>query len=434
MNNQALYSEAKTLIPGGTQLLSKRPEMFLPDGWVNYYESAKGCEVTDVEGKAWTDMISMGIGTCALGYADPDVDGAIKKAIDKGNMTSLNCYEEVELAQLLVKLHPWADMARFVRSGGEAMSVAVRIARAASHKSKVLFCGYHGWHDWYISANLASSENLDGQLLPGLEPNGIPRELWETSIPFNFNDTEEFLRLLQKYKGEVGAVVLESTRNAPPQKEFMEILRNETRKQGIVLVVDEITAGFRLAVGGAHLVYGLEPDIAVFAKAISNGYPMGAIIGRKEVMEAAQGSFISSTYWTERIGSVAALATIQKMQQVDLPTHLVAMGKAVQDGWNAQAKKYGIGVHVTGIYPLSHFDFVAENPLIPKTVFTKLMLKHGFLASNLFYASYAHTPEIVERYIRAMDCVFAQIVQMDTQQMLNLIDGKVCHSGFKRLN
>lgn len=434
IKNQNLYKEAKTLIPGGTQLLSKRPEMFLPDEWINYYESAKGCEVIDIDGNKFIDMINMGIGSCILGFADDDVNNAVKNAIDKGNMTSLNCPEEVELAKLLTTIHPWADMARFVRSGGEAMSVAVRIARASSKKDKVLFCGYHGWHDWYISANLSSDKSLDGHLLPGLEPNGIPRKLTETSISFNYNNTEEFLSLLRKYGNEVGVVVLEAIRNDIPEREFVETIRKMTKEKGIVFIVDEITCGFRLNVGGAHLIYDIEPDMAVFAKAISNGYPMGAIIGRRDIMQAAQGSFISSTYWTERIGSVAALATIKKLQELRVPEHLIKMGEMIQGGWTQKAKKHNMIIHVSGIYPLSHFEFKTNNPLLYKTVFTKIMLEHGFLASTVYYASYAHKESIINEYIDAVDNAFERISGMSESELLSFINGKICHSGFKRLN
>ena len=432
--NQELYKKAKTIIPGGTQLLSKRPEMFLPDNWINYYESAKGCEVTDIDGNKFIDMISMGIGACILGFADDDVNDAVKTAINKGNMTSLNCYEEVECAELLTELHPWSDMARFVRSGGEAMSVAVRIARAATKKDKVLFCGYHGWHDWYISANLSSNEVLDGHLLPGLQPNGIPRKLFETSLPFNYNNTEEFLALANKYDGEIAAVVLESVKNDPPQKDFIDAIRTITKEKGIVFIVDEITSGFRLNVGGAHLIYGLEPDMAVFAKAISNGYPFGAIIGRRNIMEAAQESFISSTYWTERIGFVATIATIKKMKELDVPSHLVKIGKMVQEGWAKAAEKNGIKLHIGGIYPLSHFSFEYEKPLLYKTVFTKIMLEYGFLASTQLYISYAHKETHIKAYLEMVDKAFLRITEMSEEQMLEFIDGKICHSGFKRLN
>jgi len=175
--SQELYRKAKKIIPGGTQLLSKRPEMFLPELWPAYYDKAKGCEVWDLDGKKYIDMSTMGVGSCILGYADDDVNKAVKSAVDRGNMCTLNAPEEVELAELLLKLHPWAEMVRYARTGGESMMIAVRIARAKSGKDTVLFCGYHGWHDWYLSSNLADEKSLDGHLLPGLNPLGVPRAL-----------------------------------------------------------------------------------------------------------------------------------------------------------------------------------------------------------------------------------------------------------------
>jgi glutamate-1-semialdehyde aminotransferase len=174
---QRLYTQAKTRIPGGTQLLSKRPEMFLPDQWPSYYSRARGVEVWDLDGNKYIDMSYNGIGACVLGAADPDVDEAVKAAIDAGSMSTLNAPEEVELAELLCELHPWAEMVRYARSGGEAMAIAVRIARAKTRRDRVAFCGYHGWHDWYLAANLAEEKALDGHLLPGLEPTGVPRGL-----------------------------------------------------------------------------------------------------------------------------------------------------------------------------------------------------------------------------------------------------------------
>src|SRR3989338_8361647 len=320
---QKLYNKAKKLIPGGTQLLSKRPEMFLPEMWPAYYDKAQGCAIWDLDGRRYIDASYMGIGACILGYCDKDVDSAVKKAIDKGSMTTLNCPEEVELAELLCGIHKWAEMVRYARTGGEAVSIAVRIARAKTGKDMVLFCGYHGWHDWYLAANLADDKSLDGHLLPGLLPKGVPRALKGTVIPFNYNNTEKFLKLLKMHKENIAAVVMEPIRNYEPQKGFLDTIRKETEKSGIVLVFDEITSGFRLTEGGAHLKFGIHPDIAVFGKAMSNGYPMAAIIGTKEAMEVAQDTFISSTYWTERIGPVAALATIKKIKRNKISSYLV---------------------------------------------------------------------------------------------------------------
>jgi len=432
--SQDLYKKAKKLIPGGTQLLSKRPEIFLPDLWPAYYEKAKGCRVWDLDGNKYTDMSYMGIGASILGYADKDVDSAVKTAVDKGSMCTLNCPEEVELAELLCKLHPWAEMVRYARTGGEAMAIAVRIARAKTGKDLVLFCGYHGWHDWYLSANLADDKALDGHLLPGLKPKGVPRVLKNSAIPFSYNNIKGFLSLVDKYKNKIGTVVMEPVRNYYPEKGFLETIREMTEKLKIVLIFDEITSGWRLNLGGAHLKLGVNPDIAVFGKGISNGYPMAAIIGKSEVMEVAQETFISSTYWTERIGPVAALATIRKLKERDVPSHLINIGKKIQNGWRESAEKNRLKISVSGIYPLGHFSFNYEDPLILKTLFTQLMLERGFLATDSFYASYAHREKNVEKYLEVVDEVFEFIARaIKENKVKKYLKGPICHSGFRRL-
>lgn len=431
---QALYKKAKRLIPGGTQLLSKRPEMFLPDLWPAYYRKAKGCEVWDLDGKKYTDMSYMGIGSCILGYADSDIDKRVKSAIDSANMTTLNVPEEVELAQLLIKLHPWAHMVRYARSGGEAMAISVRIARAYSRKDIVLFCGYHGWHDWYLAANLSSDDALDGHLLPGLSPLGVPRQLKGSAYPFKYNDTMGFLKLVNKHKNKIGAVVLESVRNYYPEKNFIQTIRNITRERKIVLIIDEITAGFRLNTGGAHLLFNLKPDLAVFAKGISNGFPMAAIIGKRKVMELAQKTFISSTYWTDRIGPVAALATIKKIQGKKVSQYLVKIGRNIQAGWKKMALKHGLKIEVSGIFPLGHFTFLYNNAGVLKTLFTQCMLQKRFLATTAFYASYAHKSRHIAKYLKAVDEAFGFISRsIKKGQPQQYLKKSVCHSGFKRL-
>ena len=213
---QELYKRAKQLIPGGTQLLSKRPEMFLPEQWPSYYSKATGIEVWDLDGRRYLDMCYNGIGACILGAADPDVDAAVKDTIARGNMSTLNCPEEVELAELLCELHPWADRVRYARSGGEAMAVAARIARAATGREIVAFCGYHGWHDWYLAANLADEKSLDGHLLPGLEPAGVPRGLQGTALPFQYNRLDDLASLIQKNNVILAADVMEPIRSQEP--------------------------------------------------------------------------------------------------------------------------------------------------------------------------------------------------------------------------
>ena len=266
---QELWRRAKSIIPGGNMLLSKRSEMFLPEKWPSYYSKAKGCKVWDLDGKQYTDMSIMGIGTNILGYGDPEVDEAVCKTVRLGNMSTLNCPEEVELAERLLDLHPWSDMARFARTGGEATSIAVRIARSASGKDKIAVCGYHGWHDWYLSANLGHKDQLDGHLLSGLQPNGVPKSLAQTVLTFNYNKIEELEKIITKH--EIGTIIMEVSRNLEPQHNFLKWVRALASKHGIVLIFDECTSGFRQSLGGLHKFYDVEPDMAIFGKALGNG-------------------------------------------------------------------------------------------------------------------------------------------------------------------
>ena len=429
-----LYLRAKAKIPGGTQLLSKRPELFLPDQWPSYYSRARGVEVWDLDGNKYVDMGYNGIGACILGAADPDVDEAVKKTIDAGSACTLNAPEEVELADLLCQLHPWADMVRYTRSGGEAMAVAVRIARAHTRRDRVAFCGYHGWHDWYLAANLAEDRALDGHLLPGLQPAGVPRGLASTALPFHYNQFEELETIVAKYGDELAAIVMEPIRNHEPKPDFLEAIRELSSRIGAVLIFDEITSGFRFNTGGAHLLYNVQPDVAVFAKAMSNGYPMAAIIGRGDVMQAAQATFISSTNWTERIGPVAALATIHKHQHRQVPEHLKRIGTLMQAGWHAAAARSGLRLEIGGFAPLSHFHFVTEQHEAARTVFTQLMLERGFLASGAFYVTYAHQDHHLDSYFEALNEVFAVMAPaLERNTITALLKGPVAHTGFQRL-
>ncbi len=430
---QDLYKKAKKLIPGGTQLLSKRPEMFLPDLWPSYYEKAKGCRIWDLDGNEYLDFSYMGVGTAILGYANDEVDEAVIEAIKKGNSTTLIAPEEVYLAEKLVEIHPWADMVRYAKTGGEAMAIAVRLARAATKKDIILFCGYHGWHDWYLSANLNEEDALGEHLLTGLNPLGVPKGLKNTAFPFRYNDTERLRKLVDLYKNDIAAIVMEPIRSEKPTNEFLDTIHQIKEDLKIPLIVDEITAGFRLTIGGAHKILGINPDVAVFGKAISNGYPMSAIIGKSWVMDKVQDTFISSTYWTERSGLVATLKTIEIIKRDNIPKILDKTGKEVIGIWKQTAQKYGIKLHIDGTNAISHFSFEKE-PLLYKTLFTQFMLDEGFLATTAFYASSAHKGEDIKSYENAVDKTFSKISSiMKEKNPERYLKSKVCHGGFKRL-
>ncbi|MDR0701102.1 MAG: aminotransferase class III-fold pyridoxal phosphate-dependent enzyme [Azoarcus sp.] len=430
---QKLWKRAKRVIPGGNMLLSKRAEMFLPERWPAYFEKARGCRVWDLDGNEYIDMSIMGIGTNTLGYGHPEVDGAVRQTIDKGNMSTFNCPEEVYLAEKLLELHPWADMARFARSGGEANAIAIRIARAASGRDKVAICGYHGWHDWYLSVNLGDEKGLDGHLLPGLEPNGVPRNLRGTVFPFGYNNYEELEALVESY--DIGVIKMEVMRNDGPKNDFLQKARALATRRNIVLIFDECTSGFRETFGGLHKKYGVEPDMAIFGKALGNGYAITAVIGRRGIMEAAQSTFISSTFWTERIGPAAALATLKVMERMSSWEIITATGNEIRGKWQALADRYGLKIAHWGLPALTGYTFQSANSLAYKTLVTQEMLAKGFLAGNSVYVCTEHTPEIVEAYLIALDPVFARIRECEEGRDIHeLLKGPVCHGGFKRLN
>lgn len=430
---QKLWKRAKQVIPGGNMLLSKRPEMFLPDQWPSYFSKAKGCKVWDLDGKEYIDMSIMGIGTNTLGYGHPEVDEAVRQVIKKGNMSTLNCPEEVYLAEKLIELHPWAEMVRLARSGGEANAIAIRIARAATGKDKVAICGYHGWHDWYLSANLGDDKSLDGHLLPGLEPQGVPYNLRGTVYPFTYNDFPQLEALVKAH--DIGIIKMEVMRNHEPKDNFLQKVRKLATDRGIVLIFDECTSGFRETYGGLHLKYGVNPDMAMFGKALGNGYAITAVIGRREVMETAQKTFISSTFWTERIGPTAALKTLEVMERGKSWEVITAIGIEIGEFWKRLAERHGLSVEVFGLPSMIKMRFNSERNLAYKTLITQEMLKRGYLAGNSVYVCTEHTPQILADYREALDAVFAMIRDCEQgRDISTLLQGPLCHTEFRRLN
>ena len=434
--SQDLYNHAKQVIPGGVQLLSKRPEMFAPDQWPNYAVKAKGCEVWDLDGNHYYDMTTNGIGACLLGFADPDVSKAVITRIENGAMSSLNAPEEVALADKLIAIHPWAGSVRFARTGGETCAMAVRIARATTGRDIVAICGYHGWSDWYLACNLGEKDSLDGIHLAGLEPAGVPAGLTGSAVTFHYDNREEFDAVIREYGDRLACVIMEPLRSNFPSAGFLEHVRDEIHRVGGLLIFDEISAGWRCTFGGAHKMLGVNPDMATFSKAMGNGHPIGAVVGTKEAMDGAQKSFISSTYWTEAVGPTAALATIEKMEKTKVWEHAAHIGKVVQKDWMDAAQRYGVEIEVGGIPCLSHFGF-KQYPLELKTLFSVLMLQEGFLANVGFYPTLAHNEEVLALHRTALDHVFSKIgailAKGSKEAILEAIGGPVCQSGFQRL-
>ena len=426
----SFYKKAKKLIPGGTQLLSKRPEMFAPDIWPAYYSKAKGCRIWDLDNNELIDMSIMSVGACILGYADKDVDESVIKAVRDGSNSTLNCLEEYKLAQLLLDIHPWFDMVRYARSGGEAMSIAVRIARAFTKRDKVLFSGYHGWNDWYLAANLNNDKNLDGQLMPGLKPNGVPRVLKNTSIPFDPSSIENLKQKVRGQENKIAAIIIEPARGEEASKEYLKELREYSSEIGATLIFDEITSGFRMCVGGIHKKYKVHPDIAVFAKSMANGYAMSAILGKERVMQAAQSTFISSTNWTDRVGPAASLATIKKYQKKKVYKHIIKLGEEIKNIWKEASKKFNVGISVSGLPSLASFSFNTNDKNFYNTIFTVEMLKRGILWFRQFKPSYSHGLKEIQIYKKSVNEIF-EILSGDLNSYNKGF--KNHHEGFKRL-
>ena len=429
---QELYREAKKIIPGGTQLLSKRPEMFLPNHWPTYYQKAHGIEVTTLDGVKMKDFSYMGIGSCVLGYKDEDVNREVHRAVDRGNMCTLNCPSEVELTKLLIELHPWAEMARYTRAAGEACTMAVRIARAASKKDKIAFCGYHGWHDWYLASNWNNGDDLSTQLLSGLSPIGVPKNLKNTAFPFNYNKIEELEEILENH--DIGSIIMEPLRSEYPKDNFLEKIRKICDEKNIILIFDEVTSAFRINTGGIHLTLNVNPDIAIFGKGISNGYPLGAVIGKKIFMNAAQDTFISSTFYTEDIGFTAAIASINKHRLLNVGEHINNLGKYFQEKLNEIAISTGIKIQISGLSAFSSWSFNYPNGLAIKTLYIQKMLSRKILAKNALYLSFAHKKEDIDYYLKNIKEVFDELILLIEQNKIeeNLL-GPEAHTGFTRL-
>lgn len=433
-SGQKIWRRAKAVIPGGNMLLSKRPEMFLPGKWPAYFSRTSGCTVWDLDDCSYTDISLMGVGTNILGYSHPEVDDAVREVIANGNMSTLNAAEEVYLAERLIDMHQFADMAKFCRTGGEANAVAIRIARAASGKDAVAICGYHGWHDWYLATNLASEDGLRDHLLPGLSSIGVPKGLEGTVLPFEYNNIDQLQSIVSE--NSVAAIKMEVFRNSEPRADFLQKVRELSSKHNIVLIFDECTSGFRESFGGLHKKYDVEPDLAIFGKTLGNGYAISAVIGSRSVMDIANETFISSTFWTERIGLAAALKTLEIMERERTWLAVTEIGAKIREKWLALAKAHSLNLSISGLPALSSFRIESPDMDKYKTLITQEMLKRGFLCSTTVYACTAHNNRVVEDYVANLDKIFylIRLCEKGDLDINEILEGPVCHSGFKRLN
>ena len=426
-NGIILYKYAKTIIPGGTTLFSKRSELHLPNKWPAYFSKAKKINIWDLKGYKYLDMFCA-VGTSILGYSNERVNQSVLKNISKGNMTTLNCPEEVDLSKQIIKHHPWASMAKFTRGGGEANAVAIRIARSCTKNKNVAFCGYHGWHDWYLSANINSRKNLDQHLMSGLNYDGVPENLKNTSFPFPFNDFDYLLKLIKKKK--IGIIKMEVMRNMKPYKDYLQKIRKICNERKIILIFDECTSGYRENMGGIHLKFKVNPDIAIFGKALGSGYAINAIIGKRKIMKKAENTFISSTFWGERIGYTAALSSIKEFKRLKVFKKIESNGKSLKSIWLDLSKKYSVPINVMGTNAIPTFEFCNDHEK-KKTFLTQEMLKNKILATNTIYITIFHNKKNIKKYLKILDKIFYDISKKNIKKILT---SRVCFKPINRIN
>ena len=413
--NQKLWERAKTIIPGGNMLISKRPELFLPLGWPTYFTKAKGIKIWS-EKKIYQDFCSMGVGTNLLGYGDSRVNEAVKKIIKNGNMSTLNAVEDIKLAEKLLQIHDWADMAKFARSGGEANAIAIRIARAASRKDKVAICGYHGWHDWYLAANLTSKKNLNNHLIKNLNPHGVPSNLKNTVFTFEYNNISSLKKVISEH--DIGIIKMEVKREEDPKNNFLQEVRKIADKKNIILIFDECTSGFRKTFGGLHKHYKVKPDMAMFGKALGNGYAITAVIGKRSIMESASTNFISSTMWTERIGTSAAIECLNVMENMKSWQKISQTGIWLKEQWKKLAKLHKLKIEIQGLDAIPNFIFKSQNHNSYKTLITQELLKKNLLATNKIFISVLHNKKNLQNYLNEMDKVFSLISRIENGEKI----------------
>ena len=386
-----IYRRAGELIPGYTQLKSRLASSFAEGVSPVYAQSAKGSRFIDVDGNEYIDWVNA-VSAVILGHADDVVDGAVKEQIDHGSIFTLNSPMEVELAEELVATIPSAEMVRYAKGGGDACAVAVRIARGATGRDKILFSGYHGWHDWYQSYHLST----DPTVPDGGGGRGVPRALAGTALPFEEGDLASLRRLMEENRGEVAAIMMEPVRSELPKEGYLVAVNELAHANDAVLIFDEVSCGWRIAVGGAQQYLGITPDMTVVAKCMSNGYPMGAVVGSREVMEPAKEMFISSSYWSDCVGLAASITTIRELKRRDSTARFKEIGEDLRTALEAAIDSVGISARVTGLHtrPTVSID-VPEETLGSKvnTLFIQEMALRGIHCHTGFMATLAHTAE-----------------------------------------
>lgn len=384
-----LYNRALGLIPSVTQTLAKGPGQWIKGVAPKYLVKGKGTHVWDVDGNEYIDYI-MGVGPLSLGYAYPKVDEAIKKQLEDGITFSMMHPLEVEVAELVRDVIPNAEAVRYSKTGADVTSAAVRLARAYTGKNKVLCCGYHGWHDWYVSVTARN--------------HGIPEAVQAMSFTFNYNDIDSVKNAIDD---DVAAVILEPVVFQEPKDNFLHQLAELCKQKDVVLIFDEMWTGFRMALGGAQEYFGITPDLATYSKAVANGMPISILTGKKEIMDLAdEDIFFYTTFGGEALSLAAVKATVEELRDKNVPKFLSEQGKKLKDGYNEIASKLGMDyTKATGYNwrSLATFDAKAGDPLIQKSLMQQEMIKRGVLWQGFHNMCFSHSDTDVDYTLQALE-------------------------------
>ncbi len=392
-NSNKYYDEALTLIPGAI-LGIRRPYNFVPGEYPIFFEYGKGGKVIDVDGNEYLDMLCA-YGPIIIGHREEEIDNAVIEQIqNKGFCFSLTQAVQNELAKKLRKLIPSCEMSLFVKTGSDATTTAIRIARAYTNKLKIARCGYHGWHDWCVEVK-----------------EGIPEKVYEDIHEFHYNDLQSLEDILKKYGDNTAAIIITPIGHplaAPveePKEGFLEGVRSLADKYGVVLIFDEIRTGFRCTIGGAQQVYGVTPDISVFGKAMANGYPISAVVGKEEFMKVvADRVFISSTFFPNSTEQIAALKTIELLERDKILDVVEEKGKRFLSNVQDVIDKSGVPAHLSGIPQMPFITFPRDKQKLYKqlrnTFYTELIRRGIFLQPyHHGYIAYRHTDEDLDNAV-----------------------------------
>ncbi len=407
VRSNEIYELAKKIIPAGTQTYSKGVTQFVEGFSPKYLDHGKGAYVWDVDGNKYLDYI-MGCHPLVLGYSDPDVNAAVVKQLEKGSIFSLMNELEVSVSELLIDIIPCAEMVRFGKNGADATTAGVRVARAITGRDHIAYCGYHGWHDWYIANTDLNS--------------GIPDFNKKLAHSFSYNNLDSLEKVFKEYPDQVAIVIMEPLTVLKPKNNFLHEVQKMAKHYGAILMFDEIITGFRFSLGGAQDLLGVTPDLSSFAKGISNGIPLSALVGKKEYMEALDKTFFSFTYGGDCIGLSAAEACIPKLQRENVPDHLWKVGKVLKDGFNQLAATHNLEEFMQCIgYPCrSIISFNGRgkyNELELKSILQQELVRRGVLWTGYHALSWTHTSKEINLTLDAYDESMSVVKNIMTKGM-----------------